>query len=378
MKVQIFDKKTLESIEWPSTTDGNYAQRFLTDFIKNGADHYIDNINASLLVLKIDNLVLPIVVVNNNYDNSYVCSPYGHYIATGLQSLNLIENPILRTIAKPPLHGIGYLGKMGQINSVVYVNNWLFSTDLYPAGISSNTIATILGALIDRFPEHAIVFRSLNPITTPNILLYLKELGFHLIPSRQIYMTDSKDESIFETRILKSDLKLWKENPYEVLDETQISHEEGAELLTLYNKLYLSQHTFLNPQLNPSFMQLIFDQQLLKFKILKSEGVIEGVVGHFERDGIMMSPFIGFDKMHEKHTLIYRVLCTALLLEARESGAILHQSAGGSFFKKIRRAESCIEFMAVYTRHLTRKKQFCWGVLKHFIKSFAIPYMEKY
>jgi len=106
--------------------------------------------------------------------------------------------------------------------------------------------------------------------------------------------------------------------------------------------------------------------------------VIEGVVGFYIKDSVMMCPLFGYDKSLDNSNQIYRLLSTCLLLEAKENKCLFHQSAGGSFYKKIRRAVSFTESMAIYTKHLPLQQKFPWFTLRTFINNFAIPYMQKY
>lgn len=377
-KINFFDASTIDTLEWPNTPDGEYAKRFLLPLVKKGTQHYFENIHADLFVLKIDQCVLPIVAVDENYNNSYVCSPYGHYFSHAKESIPIIQKSPLALIAKNFMIGFGEICRKGKINSAVYVNNWLFSTDLYPQEITTNQISSIVAFLKDRFPKHAIIFRSLNSVTNKPLLQSLKEHRFKFIASRQVYLTNTKNDSIFQTRILKSDLKLWRERPFEISDESQITSDNFSRLLSLYNLVYLSKHSYLNPQFNHHFLQLLFDEKLLSFKILKIDNEIKGVAGYFERNGVMLCPFFGYDKDHAEHSVIYRLLCTTLLLDAQKKGLIFHQSSGASFYKKIRRAEGCIESMAIYTRHLSSKQKLSWLALRVLINTFAPSYMKKY
>lgn len=101
------------------------------------------------------------------------------------------------------------------------------------------------------------------------------------------------------------------------------------------------------------------------------------MAGFFERGGVMYCPIFGYDKDDPEHTIIYRLLSTTLLLEARDKGWIFHQSAGASFYKKIRRAEGYMEYMAVYTRHLSYKQRASWSLLGSLI-NLASPFIKNY
>lgn len=377
-KAQLYDAESIGRLPWPDTADSVYTQRFLEPFVTNGASRYIDNVHAEVFALKSDSYVFPLVVPEIHPDNSYVCSPYNHYITFGKEHAGMIDNPLLSPLIKPLLTLMGKLGRAVKLDSVVYVNNWLYAIDLYPEGIEPQHLRAIVACLTQRFPERAIIFRSLNPKTNGQLMLQLKKMGFHLIASRYVWVTDTKKEEIFRTRIVKSDLRLWERNPYQILDEPQISATECGELLGLERLLYVIQHSPLQPQFNQNYMQLLVDQGLLNFKVLKLNGTCKGVAGYLQRNGTMYCPFFGYDKKDPEHNTIYRLLNTSLLLEAKKRGALFNQSAGAAFFKSVRRAEGCLESMAVYTQHLPRRQKAAWSILSSFVNALAPRYMRNY
>jgi hypothetical protein len=375
---KLYSKETIDALEWPKTIDGEYAKKYLLPLIKKGISHFIDNIEAEIFVLKCDDIVLPIVVANENYEDAYVCSIFSFYISLALEQLRLVENPFFRKIVKGLLQVMGKLLKKGKINSVVYVNNWMFSVDLYPAGLTQEKLKKITSFLRERFPDHAICLRSLNTLTTAPLTDALKKEDFHLIACRQVYVTDTKREEIFQTRIIKSDLKLLRETEAVSVDGEELSSEERERVLKLYQMLYLDEHTRLHPQINSNFISQAFDHKLFTIKALRMNGQIEGAVCFFEREGVMMCPIIGFDKAHPQHSSLYRLLSTTLLLEARKRQLVLHQSAGASFYKKVRRAESDLEWIAVYTDHLPLKQRLPWLAIKTVMNTLGVPFMKKY
>lgn len=375
---RLYDATSIDFLNWPETPNGVYAKKFLLPLVKNGIKHYIGNIHADIHALKINDIVLPIVVNHDNYDNSYVCSPYGHYFSYGDEHIDLIDNRFLRALVKPALSTFSVICRKQRFNSVVYVNSWLFAVDLFPSTLETDQIQQIVDLLTEKYPGYAIIFRSLNDIIHSNLQDNFEKSGFHLIASRYVRVTNPMEESLFKTRIIKSDLKLWRETSYTIRDETQLNLEECQNLLELYQHLYLKQHSNLHPHYNLNFMKLLLSEGLLHFKVIKDDSSIKGVVGYFARDGVMYCPIIGFDKNDPDHSVIYRLLNTALLLTAKERGWTFHQGAGASFFKSIRRAQGCFEYMAVYTKHLPFRQKISWSALKAFINGFAKPYMQKY
>lgn len=378
---QLFNKENLHTLIWPSSEQSVYAKKFLEPLISNGISLYCNNIKCTLYALQADGHTFPVVAAKSNYDNAYVCSPFGHYISYAKEAcLSLTGNRLQKLALKGFLDGVGLLGRLGQMNSAVFVNNWLFSTDLYPKGMNEKLIPNLLPFLCSQFPEQAIIFRSINSKTTPNLSQSLAEQQFKLIPSRQIYITDADNPLIFTSRIIKSDLKLLEKADYEISEPSYLSPAECSLIADLYHSIYIDSHSTLNPQFNHTFMELAHQNSLLSFKILKSkdQGSILGVAGYHERDGIMFCPIFGYNKEHPDHASIYRLLSISLLLEAKKRNSIFHQSSGASFYKTIRKAESCLEYMAVYSKHLSLHQRAFWSGFSILMNKYAPNYMEKY
>lgn len=378
MNIQLYGSDTIDSLEWPQTDDGLYAKKHLRAFVKNGISPYIRNIDASSFAIKADDIVLPIVVADGRSKSSWVCSTMAQFVDYGQEYTTLIDNPLLAGLVKRGLKGIGYCGAASKLDSAVYVNNWLFAVDLYPKGISEEHVRGIRDFLVARYPEHAIIFRSLNPVVTQPLIGFLKRAGFGMLASRYVHITDTSDDSIFRTRVIKSDFKLLRESSFQIFDEGQIDVSEYPDLLALYNSLYITHHSARNPQLTELYMKMLAENGLLKFKILKQDGRIRGVAGYLKRNGVFLCPLFGYEKDDPDHNTIYRLLNTLLLLEAQKEKLIFHQSAGASFYKSIRRAKGSYEYNAIYTRHLPFKQRAGWATLKTLINTVAPPFMRKY
>lgn len=376
--LSLYTADNIDQLQWPETDEGTYAKKYFTPLIKHGVDQYVKNINATLSILKLRESIFPLLIVDNVYENSYVCSPYGHYILLGLESLHLLDNRFLRASAASSLKGLGKILKQGNINNIVYIDHWLFSTDLHLKEMGNADLQCIVQFLTEKYPRHALALRSINSKNNPELKEHLKQNQFSLLLSRQVYLTDATDDSIFNTRILKSDLKLLRECDYELVDNDQLDEKEHERILELYNLLTIQQHSTLNPQLNLRFIRLLLEEKILQVKALKKNGVIEGIVGYLERDQTLLCPFIGYDKSHPDKTRLYRLLSTTLLLEAKKRKCLMHQSAGASFYKTVRRAVGYPEYLGVYTRHLPFKQKCVWGLLQGMTNLAAPRFMKKY
>ncbi len=78
-----------------------------------------------------------------------------------------------------------------NINKVIVVNNWMLSTNLYHS-INEQQIKQITKVLVEKFPEHTILFRSLNNKLYPATTEALSTVGYNKIMSRSIYLFDPK------------------------------------------------------------------------------------------------------------------------------------------------------------------------------------------
>ncbi|MDF2936493.1 MAG: family N-acetyltransferase, partial [Paenibacillaceae bacterium] len=77
--VSLYSREDLHRVEWPDTEDGRYARDYLDPLMAHGAVKYMTNVDTTVLLARVDDLVLPLTVNDAEYGNSYVCAPYTHY-----------------------------------------------------------------------------------------------------------------------------------------------------------------------------------------------------------------------------------------------------------------------------------------------------------
>lgn len=371
--ISLYDSDTIDRCVWPANRDGQYGEKLLAPLVERGVASYIENVSTDLQVLICGDLVFPITVNEAEYENSYVCSPYSHYISYARESLGQLMSPLMGRAIRGLLWGSSQVLRGCQINKVVTVNNWLFSTSLYPQ-MEGALFGPIVEFLRERFPDYAILFRSIDPHTSPGCYQALKGVGCDYIASRQIYFIHPRQSTLLESRLFKTDLRQLNMSGYTV--EEGISPEEYPRLLELYEEVYLKKYSQLNPRFNADYLGLL--QQVMHFKALKKEGRIDGVVGYMQRHGMMFCPFFGYDQSLPQEVGLYRHLSTLLMLEAHDKDLLFHQSSGASTFKKMRKAQPCIEYLAVYHRHLKWKRQLPWRALQKMCNSIGLKYMQKY
>jgi len=378
--ISLYDQSNLERIDWPDTEDGRYAKAYLEPLLREGTDRFMRNVRTRMLVLRTEDLVLPVTVNDDDYDNSYVCSPYTHHIRYAKRELELLNRPLMEKSLSVILDVLGYLMKSSHLNQVVHVNNWLLSTNLYPR-LSEGQLAAIVNTVREAFPEHAIVLRSLSSSLHPAMIATLQSKGCKLVPSRQIYLYRSNDPAFGNAKsrwLLKRDYELLAKNGYEFVTPLDITDTDVPRIAELYAMLYLDKYSYDNPQFDTAFIRLAKQTGVMTLYGLRKEGRLDAVMGFFNRNGVMTTPLFGYDTSQPASVGLYRMLSACLIRQAREMGDLLHESAGAAQFKRNRGAIADIEYSAVFDNHLPLGRRWCWTLLEQLLNGIGVPIMRKY
>ena len=368
----LYDKNNIDSLTVPDNEDAKYAYNYLAPMIKDGVKNYIKNIDTDLKILKIDDILLP---VNNNYaeyENSYTSSLYAHYVSYTKEELYELKNPVWEFILKTVLNILGCFYKLFKIDKVVYVNNWFLSTNLY-LELSKEQYRKITEFLKEKYPKHAVVFRSLNENLLNREISYLKDLGYKMLGSRQVYIFDYNKRAYLKGKDknkLYKDIRLLKNSEYKVID---MENSYTKQTLKLYNQLYLDKYSKYNPQFSEEYIKLCNENNLLNFKLLSKDNKINAVLGYYKRNHVMTTPIFGYDTTLPKDEGLYRMLSAQLVLESEQNGCTINMSSGASKFKIYRGAIASLEYSALYYSHLSFYRKLGYKLLFFVINKIAIP-----
>lgn len=379
VRVHIYDRTDIGHMDWPDTDDGRYARAYLEPLMLEGTKHYMANVETTLMLVRIDDLILPLTVNDAQYDNAYVCSPYTHYVRYAKQELSLLQRPLLEKGLSGLLNLVGWGMRRSKFNKVVHVNNWLLSTNLFPAMTGEQAVA-VMHAVRERFPDHAVVFRSLCPGLHPEITAALGEVGCKMIPSRQIYLYRANDPTFGNSKsrwLLKRDYELLAKNGYTLVSEAEMTDADIPRIAELYRLLYLEKYSYDNPQFGEPFIALAKASGTLTLYGLRKEGRLDAVMGYFCRNGMMTTPLFGYDTALPQSVGLYRMLSACLIGQAKENGCLLHESAGAAQFKRNRGAVADFEYSAVYDRHLPLSRRWSWSLLDRLLNRVGVPMMRK-
>lgn len=378
--VKVYTADNIHTLIWGDSPYEQYARSYILPMMKQSTDVWIGNVETTMIVITVDGIPLPVTINDAQYSNSYTCSPYTHYISYAREELEILPYRWLQKGLSGLLSIIGLCLRKSSFNKVVQINNWLVSTNLYPALNGEQSIA-VLEYVRQLYPDYAIMYRSLNETTEPLLMHSLQEYGCKSIPSRQIYTLDhdTSDSINAKTRwLIKRDRQLITKQGYTVVDHEHIQATDIARIVELYNMLYIQKYSVCNPQFTAAFIQLALEQQILTLYGLRKNGQLDGVLGFFSRKGIMTTPLFGYDTSLPQNTGLYRMLSVLLIDISKQNGDLLHESSGVGQFKRNRGAIATLEVSAVYDRHLKWSTRCCWSLLEYILYWIGVPLIRKF
>lgn len=375
--LQLCDATNLASLAWPPTPDGDYARRYLTPLLTEGPLPYVANVHTDLRLLRVEDRLLPLTLNRYHRENSYVCSPYNHYFAYGQEEFDKLGRPVLVRLLRLLFNPINNYFRRRNFDHVVYVNNWLVSTNLYPA-LAPRQIEVASAFLCDCFPDRPIIFCSVDAWGNPVLVQTLLRLGYRMLFRRKVYYQHPTEPGLWQRKQIKVDLSKVRRSPYELVDHEQLTDEDAVRLAELYRLLYLDKYSAFNPQFTVRFIRLMLRERLLNFKAFRSEAGLAAALGYFVRNGVMTQPFFGYDTRLPAEAGLYRLLSMEVLLEGRRRGLRVNASAGVGHFKRLRGGRPVLEYHAVYDRHLPPAQRRPWTLLKLLLDKIVVPIINKY
>lgn len=339
---------------------------------------FASNLETCVELLHMDDLIMPATINRGETGNSWVCSPLTTYCEYAIEELQRYLHPLLSGPLTLICRAYGYALELAHIDQAVAVNNWMLSTNLYPA-LQTTTLGKMIDSVVQRWPDHAVWFRSLNAEHNADWLNTLRALGFELIPSRQVYIFDELSAQIRRHANLSRDMRLLRETPLQKIGPADFLAEDYARIAHLYADLYLNKYSRLNPQYTEQFMRRWHDAGLLEFHGFRDDnGVLQGAVGLFRQGDIITAPIVGYNTALPREFGLYRLLMAGVFEQAVLTGATVNLSAGAAQFKRLRGGRPVIEYSAVLTRHLPAYRKGVISLLRSLTTSIGVPVMKRF
>lgn len=369
------------SIDAANTNDN--AARYVRNFHVSEDKRLIANVSTRMALLSIGQESFPMSINHGQEElvNSYVVSPSTAYCEYAKDELIRLDRPWITYPLILLTNGIGLLLTWARVDKIVFVNNWLLSTNLYPTGWKGTHLGAVTHTLTRNFPAHAHGFRSLNQFSNGELLKQFVEKKYLQVPSRQVYLFDGRQgpkSSFLKHHNCQVDAKLLEDGAYLIADGRQLTTQDFNRIEALYNQLYLDKYSYLNPQFSAQWMQQGQQEGWLDFRVLKNaEGVIEGAVGWFANEEILTAPIVGYNTALPQKCGLYRLLTQLCLQQAAKDRKILNFSSGAAHFKRLRGGQPYIEYSMVHIAHLPFHQRAVWRLLSFLLNNIGVPLMRK-
>lgn len=342
--------------------------------------------NASALAANLDAHIdavpagpypLPVTVTDGAADNAWVCSPRSTYIDYAAEEAR-------RLLPRPLGSGVGALcaslaglADACALDRAVSLNNWCLSTNLYPplAGID---LDTAINAARERWPGHALWWRSLNGHDNADWLAALQARGFALVASRQVWLYPDL-EAAARLPNMRADARLLRRRDLQFCDNAAITAADAPRIAALYAQLYLGKYSRWNPAYHPAMIARWQQLGLLTLEGWRDgDGQLQCIAGLFGTEQAVTTPIVGYDTQAAQRMALYRTLTATSYRHARASGRHLNLSAGAAQFKRLRGGIAAIEYSAVWAPPQARRTRTLLGLLGLLTRHLGEPVMRRY
>src|SRR5262245_26326661 len=182
-RIDILDARSIDGLGASRQQPTDPARGYVASLVTNGARHYVDNADVEVKLLAVDGQILPVLISDRIGHKADICSPYAHYVEYTLEEAIKRHRRIPPQLLRMLLWPLAAVLRMGQIDRVVFVNNWLLATNPR-LNLTSEQIRALTARLVEMYPRSAIVFRAINPHTDEAALPVLRQNRYRLVRSR--------------------------------------------------------------------------------------------------------------------------------------------------------------------------------------------------
>jgi hypothetical protein len=347
-------------------------------FIEGPSNLWISNVDTKMAIEQLGDFKFPITINETEYESSYVCSPYNALISYSKDEMVKIKNPIVCGVLLVLINSIGGLLRLNKVNKNYCINNFLLSTNPYPKWDGEGA-KEHLQRCIAQYPDHTIMYRSLNHHTNNELIKKLESLGFILAASRQVYIFDNDLKDFINRNNTQNDRRALANSECQLVLHDDITENDYSRIVELYNLLYLEKYSYHNPQFSLKLIMHWHQNRLLTMMGLRDKnGLLQGIVGLFESEKVITAPLVGYNTKLGEKTSLYRILIYLVLDYSNQKKCCLNLSSGASQFKLLRGAQPFIEYTAAYIDHLPFNRKMTWKAVQKLLNGIFVRLLKRY
>lgn len=354
------------------------ASDFVGIFEQHNMSALIANMTSRVQLAQFGDLDWPISLSNKGQvKNNYLVSPTTAYIDYAQEEIFLTQKLRSRASSHVFASVIEYMRPLliaSGLDHQVQMNNWMLSTCPAPQQLPEN-FGAMMGSLLERYPDRALVMRSLNKVNNEALMEGLSQLGFLHLPARKIYLHDYRHIKIPQN--VRSDRNLLMKSEFSIKPSADFNDADFERAAELYAQLYLNKYSALNPIYGPRFLKLAADKNIIKLTgLVDTGGKLQGIVGNFRHNNIDTTPIVGYNTSLPLKTGLYRMLIWLSLEASIRDGLCHNLSAGADKFKMLRGGVPTIEYSSVYVGHLPAQQRTATWILSALLTKFGIPVLN--
>jgi hypothetical protein len=375
MSCFLFDPLDPPDGAWPRGQEA--VRHYIESIARAGVGAMVANLHCDWLALRSGERVLPVTINHGERGGSYVCLPHSAYVLYGRRELALVDLGLLAPLAHAAIGLVDLLLRAVRINRIVHVDNWLLSTNLHGdwAGEDARAVRECLAA---RYPEHLLAVRSVDPWSSPALEAALREDGWLMLPSRQVWVVDDLRRNWRSRTSVGHDRRILRRSPMTVESPLVARPGDVERIAELYQMLYLDKYSGLNPAFTPAWIEVSHGSGMLAYRVLRdADGRIQAVAGSWLRAGVLTPPIVGYDTARPRGEGLYRIASLLFCEHAEAAGARLHASAGAADFKRVRGARPVIECTAVWTGGIAPWRRWLLRGFAALLWWVAVPLMRR-
>lgn len=354
------------------------AQAWFQPLLEHDTTFCAENLRTQLAFLQVGDIEFPLSINEAEWENSWVCSPWTHYVSCGQEELTRFAPAWLAWLLRPAWRSLGGWLQRAELNRVVMINNWLLSTVPWPKW-AAEELPNVLDMSIARWPDHAVVLRSLNAEESGPLLDRLAAAGALIIPSRQVWWFPPQSPAVAASRDFAKDVKLLYRGDLRLVPHKELQAADFPALRQLYAQLYLDKYSPHNPRFSVAWMQHLHRTSMMHFTALQhADGRWLGVEAYAQHHGILTSPIVGYDLAQPQQLGLYRRLAVIPLLAGQRLELPCNMSAGVGKFKAARGGQPTMEYLAVFTQHLPAHRRRPWQLIYQLSQRLLAPAVRRW
>lgn len=377
--IEIFDSRNIDSLHWEDYKNGSTFKNYFAPLIKKGVKLHIENVDVEQVILVHGTELIPMSIAQQKKKSqAYVASNIGQYFDYPIEEFQRFEivKGWKKTFSILSLRVLRKFSSVLKIDECVFINSFLLSSNLCPKNYEE--IPELIAYLKNKYPNKCFVFKGVSPEYNEKLFVDLSQSKFKPVFSRELYFISKTDDKYQKKRAFIRDRKhadkrtdiLWDSND-------KLDQNEKSQFLKFYEDLYIGKYSNLNPKYTIEFLNNIAEGGFFRIGSLKKGNDFLGAQVLFQRDGMITTPFIGYNRDLPQEMGIYRILNYYLMDKASKSDLNLNLSSGAAEFKKQRGGVSGIEYNMVFVDHLHFLRKLPWIILGFIGRRFVIPNLSK-